>query len=428
MNSLRQKRPFSALLTLSLVLAAGKVAAAEGVYEPVELRGKERNDLIETADQLHDQLARRSLLYSDEAVLALVRRVGEDLAPEPTDDYFDYAFYVIRDPSPNAFALPNGDIYIHTGLLARLADSSQLAAVLGHEINHVAGHHSIVQFRIKAGQVLDWIFTGGAITLFTQLKFSRDLEQEADDRAPVLMLDSPYDPHAMPELMQLLAEDFEGVQPRIATIWTTHPDPEDRIAKSLAVVADMPSRERDTVEFDTTVRGLRTMTVRDYIQDDYPYTAIAVAESFLERYPAELELKMLLGDAWQALGPRSEFLPEDLTNKDKRKNLRKRILRTRVERNAQLLETPEGRAALLANMARARETYEQILAADPDFALAHRGLGEVYEALDMPREAGREYLQYVRQVPNAEDRPVIIGRLTTIRDRIAQQKKVDETE
>jgi predicted Zn-dependent protease len=407
---------------VALGFACQCALADEGVFGPVELRGKEAHDLIETADQFHGQFVRRSLLYLDEPVVDLVRRIGAELAPEPTDDYFDYEFYVIRDPSPNAFAMPNGRIYVHTGILARLRDSSQLAALLGHEITHVQGHHSIVQFRIKAGQVLDMIFTGGAVTLFTQLKFSRDLEQEADDRAPALMLGTRYDPHAVPELMDLLAEDFEGVRPRIATIWTTHPDPEARAAASRALVAEMPRRERDAAEFDAVTYSLRAMTVRDYIADDYPYTAIAVAESFLEKYPDDLELRVLLGDAWQRLGPRAEFLPEDLSNKDKRRNLRQRVMRTRVERTERLLETPEGQAAYAANLARARGVYEGVLADDPTYAAAHRGLGEVYDALDMPREAGRAYLEYVRQVPNASDRPVIMGRLAAIRDRLAQEE------
>lgn len=422
-----QSSRLAAGLLAAVVTVAGNVASAEeGIFGAVELRGKEPHDLIETAGQFHDQFERRSVLHNDEAALELVRGIGYALAPAPTDDYFDYEFYLIRDPSPNAFAMPNGRIYVHTGMLARLDDSSQLAALLGHEITHVAGHHSIVQFRIKAGQVLDWVFTGGVITLFTQLKFSRDLEQEADDRAPLLMLDTPYDPHAMPELMQLLAEDFEGVRPRIGTVWTTHPDPEDRLARSQVVVADMPSRERDAERFDAVVHPLRAMTVRDYIRDDYPYTAIAVAQSFIERYPQDLELRMLLGDAWKTLGPRSEFAPDDFTNRDKRRNLRQRMRRTRVERHDALLETEEGRAAFAANLAQARSIFEEILALDSSYWPAHRGLGEVYEALGMPRDAGRAYLEYVRGAPDAEDRPVVMRRLSSIRDELMQQESSDD--
>ena len=100
-------------------------------------------------------------------MLELVRRVGHALRPPPSDDYIEYEFFVLRDPSPNAFALPNGHIYVHTGMLARLRDEDQLAALLAHEINHVAGHHGIVDHRATrkkaiAGMVLGSSAAGAA--------------------------------------------------------------------------------------------------------------------------------------------------------------------------------------------------------------------------------------------------------------------------
>jgi predicted Zn-dependent protease len=409
----------SAPLALWLVVTG---LAADGVYEPVELRKREPNDLMSTAVQFHDQFERRSLLYGEPNVIALVERIGQDIAPPPSDDYIDYRFYVIRDPSPNAFAMPNGAIYVHTGMLARLDDSSQLAALLAHEVNHVAGHHGILQYRITAKKMLIDIFGGGFASLMTQLRFSRELEQEADDRAPGLLLDTPYDPHAAPELFDLLAEDFEGLQPRIATIWTTHPDPEERADTSRRLVADLPMRQRDQTLFDDVVYPLRAITIRDYIQDDYPYTAIALAAELLERYPDELEFRMLLGDAWQTLGARSEFAPNDFSNKDKRRNLRRRVFKTRQEREQALLETEAGRQAYTNNLNYARETYEELLAINADYAPAYRGLGEVYGKLGLPREAGRNYLEYVRRAPEAADRSIIVGRLAQIRDSLTEEK------
>ena len=131
---------------------------------------------------------------------------------------------------------------------------------------------------------------------------------------------------------------------------------------------------------------------------------------------------MLLGDAWQTLGPRSEFAPEDFSNKDKRRNLRQRLRRTRSERTERMLETEEGRQAMAANLEAARQIYADLLVRDENFAPAHRGLGEVYEALDLPREAARAYVQYVRQAPDAEDRPVIMTRLTQLRDQLSTEE------
>jgi predicted Zn-dependent protease len=411
----------SGLIACSCIARLETASAVEGIYEPVELRGKEPHDLIETSGEYHDQFVRRSLLHRDPAVEALVRRVGHALAPESEDEYVTYEFFVIRDPSPNAFAMPNGSIYVHSGMLARLEDSSQLAALLAHEISHVAGHHSIVRFRIKPIDVFDIFLTGGLIAALNGLQFSRELEQEADDRAPAMVAAAGYDPHAVPELMDLLREDFEGLRPRVASAWTTHPEPDARFETSRALVAGMPATDRDDDLFDAVVRPVRLMTVRDYVRADYPYTAIAVAQTLLERYPDDLELRMLLGDAWRVLGPRSEFAPEDFSDKDKRRNLRRRMLRTRSERADELLGTEAGRLAMERNLDTARSIYEDLLARDPGFAPAHRGLGAVYEAIGLPREAAGAYLQYVRQAPEADDRSVIMGRLTALRDQLIKE-------
>jgi predicted Zn-dependent protease len=422
------------MLSLSLVGLAGPAAQAQeedeedlkGIYEPVELRRSEPNDLIETSGQYKGMFERRSLLHSDPAVVEMVRRIGADLAPPPTDNYINYEFNVLRDPSPNAFAFPNGQIYIHTGMLARLADESQLAAILAHEINHVAGHHTILSHRITAKRLLINILGGGLASVMGQLRYSRHLEQEADDRAPLLMADTDYDPHAVPEALQILVEDFEGLDPRMATIWLTHPDPEGRVEASRQIVADMPTRPRDPAAYDEVIYSLREQTVRDYIQDDYPYTAMAVARRFMELYPEDLGFVMALGDAQRVLGPRPEAFPADYDRRDARRALWERVRRTREQRMDRLLETPEGVANKAANLEAARATYESILEMDPGFTEAYRGLGEVYEDEGNDREAGRAYLTYLQETPGAEDRPVIIGRLTEIRDRLTQQENDDD--
>ena len=263
-------------------LTATNAIQADGIYVPVELKRKEPIILIETADQLNGQFERRSLLFGDDAVVSLVRTIGHALAPEPTDAYMQYQFFVLRDPSPNAFALLNGQIYVHTGMLARLNDESQLAGLLAHEITHVAGHHSIVQYRVSAKEFFAGVFTGGFGTLMSELALSRELEQEADDRASLVLAHSNYDPHALPELFEVLAQDFEGLSPRVASMWTTHPEPEARAAASRRLVSNLPTRERDPELFDEVIFPLRILTIRDYIQDDYPYTAIALAGQLVE--------------------------------------------------------------------------------------------------------------------------------------------------
>jgi hypothetical protein len=416
------------------IACAAAVARGEGVYEPVPLKDQEQR-LIDESHELRGYFERQSLLFTEQRAVDLVRNVGTSLAPPPTDDYVDYRFFILRDPSPNAFALPNGDVYMHTGMLARLSDTAQLAAILAHEVNHVAGHHGIVHFRstnkkIIASMVLTGVFGGLGSVISTGLYasmygFSRELEQEADDRAVGLLLTTPYDAHALPEIYGVLARDYEGVTPRIATIWSTHPQLEERAARTREQVASAPVGRRDTETFDEIVLPIRVFTIRDYIQDDYPRTAIALAENLAARYPERPELTMLVGDAYAAMGPRTEFDDTELSNFRRARNASNRVFRTRQERDAALLETPEGQAALRTNLGEARAAYERALVLDANFAPAHRGLGEVAERLGEPRAAAAAYVDYLRKAPDAADRAVIVQRLRTLREQLRSEETSD---
>jgi predicted Zn-dependent protease len=417
-----RNRPRSPLFWLAAaVLAPCAAPAASGQYEPMPIHGDERH-LLATADDLEGYFSAHALLCKDERVLALVQRVGRSIQPQPTDDYMVYEFHVLRDPSPNAFALPNGSVYVHTGMLARLNDEDELAALLAHEITHVAGHHGLVDHRATkkasiAGMVLGGMSVwGGAIAVGLQASvfgFSRDLEQEADDHAAITLRDSRYDPHALPDLLDILGRDYDGLDPRVPTIWSTHPEIRARAETSRALVADLPRRERTVDGFEDAVYELRAMTVQDYIRDEYPQTALALAEDLVARHPGDARTVQLLGDAWQGMGAQPRTNPSELTKSDKKQN-RRDHRKTREQRLAAELATEEGRAAYAENLRQAEDAYTRALAIDPHLAAAHRGLGEVYEQRQLAADAAREYLLYVRAAPDAEDRSIVVGRLKAL--------------
>ncbi|MEL6832072.1 MAG: M48 family metallopeptidase [Bacteroidota bacterium] len=86
-------------------------------------------------------------LTNDIELQGYVNQVGHRVLPEHASSgqngngEISYRFYVIDDPVPNAFAFPNGMIFVHTGLLNMMDNEAQLAIVLGHEIAHVTHEH-----------------------------------------------------------------------------------------------------------------------------------------------------------------------------------------------------------------------------------------------------------------------------------------------
>src|SRR6478672_6019081 len=114
----------------------------EFVFTKVDL------DLLEEVNLLDRRLEREGLLYVDEATNNYLQRIGLTLVPRDQKlEHVQWKFRVLRDPVPNAFALPNGSIYVNTGLIALLDNESQLAAMLAHEITHVLKRHTYLQNR-----------------------------------------------------------------------------------------------------------------------------------------------------------------------------------------------------------------------------------------------------------------------------------------
>ncbi|MBU3937569.1 MAG: M48 family metalloprotease, partial [Proteobacteria bacterium] len=81
--------------------------------------------------------------YHDQRLKEYVTAIGMRLAQVSHRPHLSYSFKVVNDSSPNAFAMPGGNIAITRGLLVALESESQLAAVLGHELGHVTARHSM---------------------------------------------------------------------------------------------------------------------------------------------------------------------------------------------------------------------------------------------------------------------------------------------
>lgn len=156
---------------------------------------------------------------------------------------FPYRFRVARDSEViNAFALPGGPIYITRGLYDKIGSDDELAAVLAHEIGHVALRHSAKAYEtLMKGQlalsVLDQLL-GRGTTLFDastlaeyllQLSFSRDRESSSDHFGYLLLCEAGFDTQGMSDLFETFVE-LSGSQGSINPEWSlTHPLPQSRI-------------------------------------------------------------------------------------------------------------------------------------------------------------------------------------------------------
>jgi predicted Zn-dependent protease len=161
--------------------------------------------------------------------------------PQP----FIYRFNLIEDDSLNAFAVPGGYIYLHTGVLDQVGDVSELMGVLSHEVAHVRRRH-IADSRKKEGPAQLAILIAGlgavaagadpsalmvasGVNVALQLKHSREHEADADRQGISYMISTGYDPRGMVEFFQRIQAASGGGATEIPPYLFSHPAIPDRI-------------------------------------------------------------------------------------------------------------------------------------------------------------------------------------------------------
>jgi predicted Zn-dependent protease len=200
-------------------------------------------------------------LHPDERAQAAIKQVCGRIVQQSEAGKSGYPFdcHVLADPQTvNAFALPGGQVFITAALLDRITTEGQLAGVLGHEIAHVVARHGAEHI---AKQQLTQGLTGAAVLAtydpsnpssqgsaavamlvgqLVNMRFGRADELESDRLGVQFASEAGYDPRAMVQVMQILAE--AGGPSRQPEFFSTHPNPDNRIQRiEEAIQAQFPN-------------------------------------------------------------------------------------------------------------------------------------------------------------------------------------------
>lgn len=179
--------------------------------------------------QIAGQAQQELELIKDEEVLKYVRDLGNKLAKAAGREDFQYEFYVVKEKSLNAFALPGGKVFINTGAILKTNSEAELAGLLAHELSHAVLSHGfqlLTQGNLTAN-IAQFVPLGGTIANVLALSYSRDMEQQADILATRLLAASGYAADGLRNLMITLNQERSS-QP-IFNWLSSHPAPEDRV-------------------------------------------------------------------------------------------------------------------------------------------------------------------------------------------------------
>ncbi len=224
--------------------------------------------------KMEEGLRKSGQVYEDPGLTRYLQSILDRLYPEFAGHM---RVHILKAPVLNAFALPNGGIYVNLGLIAVLENEAQLATVLAHEGIHFVNKHSALQrenYHSTTGLRMAAALLGvaGIIAELAMVSsvfgYSRHHEQEADERGYDRLVAAGYDPREAPRTFQHLIVEAKANKVPEPFFFATHPKLELRVENFNALNAKMGGREglRGEDEYQRNVGPIRPMVLQTKIR------------------------------------------------------------------------------------------------------------------------------------------------------------------
>ena len=234
----------------------------------------------------------------------------------------DTRVYLVRTPLFNAMMAPNGMMQIWSGLLLRVSNEAQLAAVIGHEMGHYFARHSIDRIRSAKtltavghylGLALGAVRSSNAgrvanaadVAMLTGfLAYGRDQEREADSIGLELMTQAGYAPLEASRVWEQLLEELRAGPDRgeefwrISILFATHPPARER-SQALAALAGNATGRTGEAEYRSALASLRPTLLGDELKRRRFGESKVLFDRLLKTAPDDGEIQYALGEAYR---------------------------------------------------------------------------------------------------------------------------------
>ena len=264
-----------------------------------------------------------AMIYQDSQLEKYLNAVVRRLQPRDLPAELSFKIIVIQDPYFNAFAFPNGVIYLHTGMLARMENEAQLAALLAHEMSHSIHRHTLRAYRRmkeKPGFMASLQNTLASLAMVEELArylgltgslaavtgYARELELEADVAGLDYLIAAGYDPYQALHLFEHLKKDIETEQIKEPYFFGSHPKIQERIDNVTRLLQtkyrNIRSGTKNTELFSSKVSPVVLENARLELRNGRFAAAQRSVEKYLRLHRGDARAHYLIGEIFRQRG------------------------------------------------------------------------------------------------------------------------------
>lgn len=334
----------------------------------------EEGGLWAMMDREETRLRRSPFILRDAGLQKYLQDMASKLAGNHAPDV---RVYPVRTPFFNASMAPNGMMQVWTGLLLRVDNEAQLAAVLGHEIGHYLQRHTLERLRDVKARSAFGMFMGmfGLVGLVGQMAaiagafgFSRDQERQADHIGLALMRQAGYDTREAAKVWDNLRLELAAVHggdpSQRSPLFASHPGSAERSATLAELAAGDSGGYLGEEEHRRALAGFQAQMLDDELKRGQTNETLALLTRLIERQPERADLLYSRGEARRLRGAVGD---------------------------------PE----------LAYADFERAVALGSEPAECHRALGYLYRSRDQADRAREAFTRYIDKAPAAPDAALI---------------------